>query len=105
MTARTLGLEPGRDVQGVANEVGVACPDHDLTGVHRDPQGKLDPVRFCCAGGEVDEALLQLDRGVDGAAGVVGPDLGNTPDGHEPVADVLCDARPVALARSERRTS
>ena len=104
VAARTLGLEPGRDVQGVANEVGVACPDHDLTGVHRDTQGKFDPVQFCCAGGKVDEALLQLDRGVDGAACVVSSHLGNTPDGHEPVADVLCDARPVAL-RGRRRTS
>ena len=103
VTARTLGLEPGRDVQGIADEVGVACPDHDLTGVHRDPQGEIDTVRFRYSGGEVDEALLQLDRGVDGAAGVVGPYLGNTPDGHEPVADVLRDACPVALGgRAEK---
>ncbi len=97
VAARTLGLEPGRDVQGVADEVGVAGADDDLAGVHRDPQGELDTLRFGYPGGEVDEALLQLDGGVDGAPGVVGADLRNTPDGHEPVADVLRDARPVAL--------
>src|SRR6478609_2182566 len=41
-------------------------------------------------GGEGDEALLELDRGV-------GSDLGYTPDGHEPVADVLRHARTVAV--------
>ncbi len=100
VAARTLGLEPGRDVQGIADEVGVARPDHDLTGVHRDPQRELDSVRFHDGGGEVDESILKFDRGIDGAAGVVGSDLGNAPDGHEPVADVLGDARPVALGGS-----
>jgi hypothetical protein len=46
-------------------------------------------------GGEAAELLLQLDRGVDSVGGVVGSDLGNTPHGHEPVADVLHDARPM----------
>ena len=95
--ARALGLESGSDVQRVADEVGVAGPDHDLAGVHRDAQGEFDPVGFGDLGGEVDEALLQFDRGVDGVGGVVGPDLGDTPDGHEPVADVLRHARPMAL--------
>ncbi|WP_197506801.1 zinc ribbon domain-containing protein, partial [Mycobacterium sp. E136] len=43
-------------------------------------------------GGQVDEPVLQFDRGVDGAQRVLGADLGDTPDGHEAVADVLGDA-------------
>ncbi len=97
MTALALALETGPDVHGIANEVGVAAPDHHLARVHRDPQGEIDSVRSRDACGDVDEALLHLDRGVDGVAGVVGSDLGNAPDGHEPVADVLHDARTIAL--------
>ena len=95
--ARALGLEPGADVQRVADEVGVAGPDHDFAGVHRHAQRQLDSMRVGDLGSEVDEALLQRNRGVDGVGGVVGSDLGNTPDRHEPVADVLHDARMVTL--------
>ena len=48
-------------------------------------------------GGQVDEALLQLDCGVDGVGRVVGSDLRDTPYGHESVADVLRHARPMTL--------
>ena len=103
MAAWAFGLEPGADVERVADKVGVAGPDHDLAGVHRDAQSEFDPVRFGDLGGEVDEAFLQLDRRVDGADGVVGSDLGDTPDGHEAVADVLRHAGPMAL-RGRRAT-
>ena len=95
--ARAFGLESRPDVQRVADEVGVARPDHHLAGVHCDAQIQLGPVGFGDLGGQVDEALLKLDRGVDGVRGVVGSDLGYTPDGHESVADVLRHARAMAL--------
>ncbi len=66
VAARALGLETCPDVQRVADEVGVARPDHNLAGVHCHAQIQLDPMGFGDLGGEVDEALLKLDRGVDG---------------------------------------
>lgn len=48
-------------------------------------------------GGEVDEPILEFDRRIDGAPGVVGSNLWDTPYGHEPVADVLGDPCPVSL--------
>jgi hypothetical protein len=94
---RALGLEPSSDVQRVADEVGIAGPHHDLTGVHRDSQRELNPMSFADPAGEVDELRLHLDRSFDSVSGVVGSDLGNTPYGHEAVADVLRDPHPVTI--------
>ena len=44
--ARALGLESGSDVQRVADQVGVAGPDHDLAGVHRDAQSEFGSDGF-----------------------------------------------------------
>ena len=45
-------LEPGGDVERVADEVGVAVADHDLAGVDADPQVERLAVAFGHVGGE-----------------------------------------------------
>jgi len=72
-------------------------PDHYLTGVDRDPQRQLHSVDLGYPARQPDESLLQLDRGVNRVPGVVGTDLGHTPDGHESVADVLGDTGTMVL--------
>ena len=78
MAVRALGFQPRPDVQGIADQVRVVGPDHHLTGVHRDPQRQMHSVDLGHPAGQPDESLLQLDRGLDGVLGVVGP-ISGTP--------------------------
>ena len=92
-------LEPGRDVERVADEVGVAFADHDLAGVDADPQRQRLAVPALDVGRELLEPLLERDARGDGAAGVVLGDLGDAERRHHPVAHELGDGARVRVDR------
>ena len=92
-------LEPGRDVERVADEVGVALADHDLAGVDADAERERLAVAALDVGRELLEPLLERGAGVDRAAGVVLGDLGDAEGGHHPVAHELGDGARVGVDR------
>ena len=85
----TRGLEPGRRVHCVTDEVVVACTDHDLTGVDSDAQGELDAVPLLDLAGQRAELRLQRQARRNRPSRVILGRLRNAVQRHHPIADEL----------------
>ena len=91
---RRVLLQAGGGVDGVAGDQSLSAGDvagHDLAGVHARPVLQADAVPLEDHLVDVDEAFLHLERGPDGADGVVLVQAGEPEHGHDRVADVLLD--------------
>lgn len=90
-------LEPRRDVQRIADQIGVTLADHYLAGLHADPQCQRLAVLFGEFGRERHEALLQRDPREHRAVRVVLGNLGNAERGHHAVTHELRDRSGVGV--------
>jgi hypothetical protein len=97
LSGTALLLESSRDVQRVADEVGIAVGDHHLTGVDADPERERLSVASLDSGREFFESLLDRRTCLDRAAGVVLGHLGDAEDRHHPVAHELGDGAGVRV--------
>jgi len=85
-------LQPGRDVDGVARDEGVATPRDDLARVEADPHVDLDRI-------------AELEGCPDGAERIVLVHLRDAEHGHHRIADEFLDRRAARSPRAPSRST
>ena len=100
LARRGRGLEPGGDVDGVADDDRLTRPagaDHDGSGI--DPRSRLECHAALAPQGDIEpiERVAHLCGGSHGAQAILLVDHGYPEHGHHRVADVLLDRSTVAF--------